>query len=83
MKFQINPFMLIVFGALLALMILVLSSCEQPNVPTKKSTHRIGKLGREIDIVEIEGCEYFFAEYTSFSMLEHKGNCKNPIHNSK
>ena len=28
----------------------------------------------------IEGCEYFMVKTYSYSILIHKGNCKNPIH---
>lgn len=28
-------------------------------------------------VITIDGCEYFAGAYY---MLEHKGNCKNPIH---
>lgn len=39
----------------------------------------------DLEILEIEGCEYFvFKDHSGgnkgFGFMAHKGNCKNPIH---
>ena len=57
-----------------------LASCHEPNVQTKSSAYRIGPFGKKLEIIEIEGCEYFFADYDRGALFEHKGNCSNPIH---
>lgn len=65
----------------IAVMIVTLVSCEGPNVESKETKYLIGNVeGRPLEIVEIEGCEYFFAEYDRSAIFEHKGNCNNPIH---
>jgi len=36
---------------------------------------------KEYTIITIEGCEYFiYKDHFGDLMIEHKGNCKNPIH---
>ena len=64
----------------IAIMLLTLASCEEPNVETSKTNHLIGTFGHELDVVKIEGCEYFFADYDRSALFTHKGNCTNPIH---
>ena len=38
----------------IALMLLTLASCEEPNVETSKTNHLIGTFGHELDVVKIE-----------------------------
>lgn len=38
------------------------------------------KANSEIEIREIEGCEYIVSKNGVGDVLSHKGNCKNPIH---
>ena len=61
-------------------MLFALASCEEPNVQTKETTHKIGPWGHRLQVIEIEGCEYFFATYDRGVLFAHKGNCKNPEH---
>lgn len=61
-------------------MLFALASCDEPNVQTTESTHRIGPYGDQLSVIEIEGCEYFFATYDRGVLFTHKGNCKNPEH---
>jgi hypothetical protein len=64
--------------------LMVLASCEEPNVKPKSTKYRIGKVsGHEIQVYEFEGCEYFYFEYDRSASLTHKGNCNNPIHSFK
>jgi hypothetical protein len=66
------------------MVLMVLASCEEPNVHPKSTTYRIGiSFGREIEVYELEGCEYFYLQYDRSASLTHKGNCKNPIHKTK
>jgi len=64
-----------------AMVLMVLASCQEPNVEPKPTKYIIGKVsGREIQVYEFEGCEYFYFEYDRSASLTHKGNCRNPIH---
>lgn len=57
-------------GALLALML----GCD-----TTPGYHQVN--GQPYDTYVVEGCEYFrFSTHMAYSVLTHKGNCKNPIH---
>jgi hypothetical protein len=48
-----------------AIVLMVLASCEEPNVK---------------EVINIEGCEYFLIQYDRSKSMCHKGNCTNPIH---
>jgi hypothetical protein len=64
-----------------AMVLMVLASCEEPNVHPKSTKYIVGKgYGRELEVYEFEGCEYFYLQYDRGASLAHKGNCKNPIH---
>ena len=67
----------------IAVMLLTLVSCHEPNVETTNSGHRVGTFGHTLDVVKIEGCEYFFGDYDRGALFTHKGNCTNPIHKLK
>ena len=67
----------------IAVMLLTLASCHESNVETTNSGHRVGTFGHTLDVVKIEGCEYFFADYDRSALFTHKGNCTNPIHKLK
>ena len=66
------------------LLVLMASSCtEQPTSVTKPSEHVISLDqfgGTKLNVIEVEGCEYFVGNYDRSGLLTHKGNCKNPIH---
>jgi len=63
-----------------ASVIMMLASCGKPSVSHQLTNHKLGVTGDiELEIVEIEGCEYFFYQGTSIA-LTHKGNCSNRIH---
>lgn len=58
-----------------------ISACTEPNVKKKRTNIVINRGDDRLEVVEIEGCEYFkcaqpHAHYT----LAHKGNCNNRIH---
>jgi hypothetical protein len=64
-----------------AIALMVLASCiNKPNVDTKTTQHKVGSFGEEVDVVTIEGCEYFVIQYDRSMSMCHKGNCRNPIH---
>jgi hypothetical protein len=65
---------------LLLALAMVMAGCGG-NVDTNSTTYTIPTLlGADLQVVQIEGCEYFFTEYDRSAILTHKGNCKNPIH---
>ena len=71
---------------ILLITLLVLSSCVQNTDQTNRSiktTKLIGSYGNswELEIIEIDGCEYFFCSNIDNKMFTHKGNCKNHRNN--
>jgi hypothetical protein len=65
---------------LLLALAITMASCGG-NVDTKSTTYTIPTLiGADLQVVEIEECEYFFTQYDRSAVFTHKGNCKNPIH---
>lgn len=65
---------------LTAMVLMVLASCEGPNVKQESTGYIIDAMGTELEVIKIEGCEYFLVYYSKSKSLCHKGNCKNPIH---
>jgi hypothetical protein len=68
----------IVFLALLSGLV----SCKspEPNVPKTKTTYQIASDLAILEIVIIDSCEYLYGPWGNATVLTHKGNCKNPIH---
>ena len=65
---------------LIAVILIGLVSCTQSTVEKRQTNIVINNGHSKLNIVEIEGCEYFFSNYDRGAIFEHKGNCKNPIH---
>jgi hypothetical protein len=63
-----------------AMVLMVLASCQEPNVKPKNTGYVIDAFGTELEVIKIEGCEYLLIYYSKSKSLCHKGNCKNPIH---
>jgi hypothetical protein len=64
----------------LMLVVLALYSCgELPevNVDKKKTTYILNNYYKPLEIVIIDSCEYLYVSDGYFTMLTHKGNCKN------
>ena len=62
------------------LVIGMMVGCVRSNVTKKQKKRRIDH-GLIVEVVEIEGCEYFKCEtHMRYYTLCHKGNCTNPIH---
>lgn len=49
----------------------VVASCGPPSVE---------EIRGRFEVLKIEGCQYFFWEGAYSTLLTHKGNCTNPIH---
>jgi hypothetical protein len=64
------------------ILILLVTSCQEPNVESKKTEYTIEtSLGTSrLEIIEVEGCEYLYGPWGNATVLVHKGNCKNRIH---
>ena len=60
----------------LTICLLVLSSCTQQNVKSKKTEFQVGSFFNSLQIIEIDNCEYFYGEWGNATVLTHKGNCK-------
>ena len=66
---------------IIAIVLIGLASCiDKPTVDSKTTQHKVGTFGEEVDVVTIEGCEYFLMQYDRSMSMCHKGNCSNPIH---
>jgi hypothetical protein len=57
--------------------LMVLASCDGKK---NDSTYKLGDTGTTLQLIKMEGCEYFFAPYYKGAIMCHKGNCSNPIH---
>ena len=55
---------------------LLMCSCEEPNVKTSETNFKLGSGAKKIAIVEIDGCEYLWGNWGYSTVLTHKGNCK-------
>ena len=64
----------------IAVMLLTLASCYEPNVETKSTGHVIDPAREPLDVVTVDGCQYLYGDWGSGSVLTHKGNCTNPEH---
>lgn len=63
-----------------AIVLVLFASCKEQNVKPESTDYVIDAMGTELEVIEIEGCEYFLTYYSKSKSLCHKGNCKNPIH---
>lgn len=59
---------------------LLMAGCEEANVKTTNSGYYINSLGNQMQVIELDSCEYFFYVGGHRMAMAHKGNCKNPIH---
>ena len=67
----------------IAVMLLTLASCYEPNVKKESTNDVISPEHRPLTIVNIDGCQYLLGDWGRESIFTHKGNCNNPIHKSK
>ena len=69
---------------LATLLIGMMGGCTEPTVKTKMTPYAIGKghsnESEYLEIIVIEGCEYFKCFSPHSVIITHKGNCSNPIH---
>lgn len=64
----------------IAVMLLTLASCQEQNVESKSTDYVIKAGSNPIKIVNIDGCQYLFGDWSHATVLTHKGNCNNPKH---
>lgn len=65
---------------ILAIFIILLSSCYQPNVDKAPTKFVIKQGYSALEIVEIDGCQYLYGDWGGAIVFTHKGNCSNRIH---
>jgi hypothetical protein len=61
-------------------LVLGLFSCEEQNVDKKTTNYVVSPGNNPLEIVVIDECEYLYGPWGNATVLTHKGNCKNPIH---
>jgi len=66
----------IVFLAMLSGLV----SCSERNVDKKTTNYVVSQGNNPLEIVIIDSCEYLYGPWGNATVLTHKGNCKNPIH---
>ena len=67
----------------IAAMLLTLASCYESNVKKEDTGYVIKAGAGPIKIVNVDGCQYLFGDWSHATVLTHKGNCNNPIHKFK
>jgi hypothetical protein len=67
---------------LVILWVLALFGCNESNVEKEKTGIYINT-GNQLEIVLIDGCQYFYGSFGHAVVLTHKGNCNNIIHKLK
>ena len=64
-----------------ALLLTILScGCREVNTPRKDTGFVVREEKDPLIIVEVDSCEYLFGDWGNATVLTHKGNCNNPIH---
>jgi hypothetical protein len=53
---------------------------EQKEISRIQTKLKIDKYHEPLSLIDIDGCEYYFADWGNRAFLTHKGNCKNPLH---
>ena len=64
---------------IIALAILMMG-CEETTVDRKSTEHVVSYINNPLQEITIEGCQYLYGEWGNATVLTHKGNCNNPIH---
>jgi hypothetical protein len=67
----------------IAVMLLTLTSCYEPNVKRESTGYVIKAGSSPIKIITVDRCQYLFGDWSHATVLTHKGNCNNPIHKLK
>ena len=60
----------------LILIAFIFFGCNEVNTPIKNSGFVISEGTDPLRLVEIDSCEYLYADWGNASLLTHKGNCK-------
>lgn len=62
------------------LFMMLLASCTQRNVKANPTKYNVADMDAPLEVLTIEGCQYFYKKWANATVLCHKGNCNNPIH---
>ena len=60
---------------------LALFGCNESNVKTETTEIYVDGSRKSLKVVTIDSCQYFYGEWGSATVLTHKGNCNNSVHN--
>lgn len=66
----------------IAVIVISLTSCEHKLDNSKNTSTTLGHLS-PLQIIKIDGCEYLFGSWGNESVLTHKGDCNNTIHQAE
>lgn len=64
----------------LLLVMILLVSCDQPNVEKKSTTYILEPGYPPLQVMLIDSCQYLYGAWGNATVLTHKGDCTNPIH---
>ncbi len=62
------------------ILLITLVSCGEANVQSKNTGMTLDASMGSIELVVLDGCEYYFYSSNKRMCLTHKGNCNNPVH---
>ena len=65
---------------LLALCICMMGCGDQSGNVEVNPTDYVMDTYHPLQIVELNGCQYFYGPWGNATVLTHKGDCNNPIH---
>ena len=65
---------------LVVVLALSMFGCQEPTVNRNSTEHVVSYDHNPLKEITIEGCQYLYGEWGNATVLTHKGNCNNPIH---
>lgn len=65
---------------LVVVLALSMFGCQEPTVDRNLTKHVLTYGQNPLQEISIEGCQYLYGEWGNATVLVHKGNCNNPIH---
>ena len=65
---------------LVVMLALSMLGCQEPTVDINSTKHVLSYGHNPLQEITIEDCQYLYGEWGNTTVLTHKGNCNNPIH---
>lgn len=86
MEQKLTPTERVIMIALLTILTItmlsgLISCTTESNVEKKRKTYQIDNEQFSIQIIVVDSCEYLYGPWGNATVLTHKGNCRNLIHN--